>query len=242
MSHGPDARGWLSSPQRRQENTSGGTHAPAKPARARIRRCHGDRHSCGRGAIPVLAAALCALHPAARARLGRRHRRAADRRQAVAEMGQAGRGREQARRRRNRGDLGVHRRERRPRVPDGADLDLHGASVPAREAPLRRARPRADRACEQHCRGGRRAGLARRQLARRTARTRQGRAGQAQFGVSDRRERFRRRGLPEAVGRRHHARALSRRRAGDQRSRRRAASSSMSRRSPSCGRRCRPER
>ena len=66
-----------------------------------------------RKAVISLAAAQRALHPAARAGLGRRYRRAADRRQAVAEMGQAGRDREQAGRRRDRGDHGVHRRERR---------------------------------------------------------------------------------------------------------------------------------
>ena len=46
--------------------------------------------------------------------------------------------------------------------------------------------------------------------------------GKLNIGVGDRRERFRRGGLPQEVRRRDRARALSRHRAGDQRSRRRA--------------------
>ena len=169
-------------------------------------------------------------------------RRAADRRQAFRQMGQAGRGREQAGRRRDRGDHGLHRRERRSHAPDGADLDLHRAPVPAREAALRREGARADRAGEQHgVAVGVPASLGINSIER-SAQARQGRARQAEHGVGDRRERFRR------------GRASSSSRASTSRAcpiatpcRRstispKGASSFTSPPTRSCGRRCRPGR
>ena len=75
-----------------------------------------------------LAAAAGEVHPAARPRLRRRHRRAADRRKARRQMGPAGRGREPARRRRLRRHHRFHQRPRRSCPAVRAGVVVHRAS------------------------------------------------------------------------------------------------------------------
>ena len=73
----------------------------------------------------------------------------------AAEMGPAGGGREQARRRQHRRDPRVPRRQRRSRAAVRAGRQLHRASVRLQQAELQSGRPDPDRACLQHHPGGR---------------------------------------------------------------------------------------
>ena len=115
----------------------------------------GHRAVCARAIRPArhgaeLADALGEAHPAAWPRQWRRYRRAADRGQAVGDMGPAGGGGEPSGRRRHRRDQRVHQRQGRPCPADVADLLIHCASVSARQAALRSPRPRPDRPRLQH--------------------------------------------------------------------------------------------
>ena len=118
------------------KDTSGGTHGSAIPARARRgRRPDGARHSARRRAGTGRSAAckfILPLGPGSGVDIGAR---------LIAEKLSEKWGKAVVIENKPGGDAIVAitaftRRERRPHAPDGADLDLHGASVPARKASL----------------------------------------------------------------------------------------------------------
>ena len=185
----------------------------------------GYRAVCARAIRPArhgaeLADARGEAHPAAWPRQRRRYRRAADRGQAVGEMGPAGGGGEPPGRRRHRRHQRIHRRQGRPCAADVADLLVHRASVSARQAALRSARPRPDRPHLQHRRRRGGAILVRHQDGEGPGRDRARQSRQAELGHHHRHVRFRVCRLPEEDGHRDRQGAVSRHGAGGERSRR----------------------
>ena len=183
----------------KSETSSGGNHAQPSVI---VCRHWSHRNACnaraaGKSRRHGLAAAAGQVHHSARARLRRRYHRAAVRGQAVGEMGSAGGGREPAGRRCHRGDQCGDRREGRSCAAVRPHLDLHRASLSARQAALRHQGSGADRARHQHLDRRRRADVAGRQYGEGTGREDKSRARQAELCLGHRRQRSAVRQLPE---------------------------------------------